>query len=99
VAFQIGEVSFEAAASISSLAYPASALFVHLNLEKPAAHPNPENKDKKVLIWGASSSFGAYATHLAARSGYTVVGVASSKNAQLVKSLGLCTLSTGNPRR
>ncbi len=89
MAFQIGEVSFEAAASISSLAYPASELFVHLKLEKPAAHPNPENKDKKVLTWGASSSsFGAYATHLAARAGYTVVGVASSKNAQLVKSFG-----------
>ncbi|TGO59153.1 hypothetical protein BOTNAR_0168g00280 [Botryotinia narcissicola] len=41
-----------------------------------------------VLIWGASSSFGAYATYLAAAAGYTVVGVASSKNAQLVKSFG-----------
>ncbi|KAH7400099.1 chaperonin 10-like protein [Cadophora sp. MPI-SDFR-AT-0126] len=85
---KIGEVSFEAAVSISSLAYPASALFIHLHLEKPAEHPNPENKNKKVLIWGASSSFGAYATYLAARAGYTVVGVASSKNAQLVKSFG-----------
>jgi NADPH:quinone reductase-like Zn-dependent oxidoreductase len=71
-----------------SLAYPASALFIHLHLEKPADHPNPENKNKKVLIWGASSSFGAYAAYLAARAGYTVVGVASSKNAQLVKSFG-----------
>lgn len=74
--------------SISSLAYPASALFIHLHLEKPAERPNPENKNKKVLVWGASSSFGAYATYLAARAGYTVVGVASSKNAQLVKSFG-----------
>jgi len=88
MALQIGEVSFEDAVSISSLAYPASALFIHLHLEKPADHPNPENKNKKVLIWGASSSFGAYATYLAARAGYTVVGVASSKNAQLVKSFG-----------
>lgn len=74
--------------SISSLAYPASALFIHLHLEKPADHPNPENKNKMVLIWGASSSFGAYAIYLAARAGYTVVGVASSKNAELVKSFG-----------
>ncbi|KAI4703580.1 hypothetical protein J4E89_010001 [Alternaria sp. Ai002NY15] len=85
---KIGQVSFEAAVSISSLAYPASALFIHLHLEKPAEHANPENKNKKVLIWGASSSFGAYATYLAARAGYTVVGVASSQNAQLVKSFG-----------
>ncbi|KAI4681710.1 uncharacterized protein J4E84_007305 [Alternaria hordeiaustralica] len=85
---KIGQVSFEAAVSISSLAYPASALFIHLHLEKPAEHANPENKNKKVLIWGASSSFGAYATYLATRAGYTVVGVASSKNAQLVKSFG-----------
>jgi NADPH:quinone reductase-like Zn-dependent oxidoreductase len=88
MALQIGNVSFEAAVSISSLAYPASALFIHLHLEKSADHPNPENKNKKVLIWGASSSFGAYAAYLAARAGYTVVGVASSKNAQLVKSFG-----------
>lgn len=60
VASQIGEVSFEDAVSISSLAYPASALFIHLHLEKPADHPKPENKNKRVLIWGASSSFGEY---------------------------------------
>lgn len=85
---KIGEASFEAAVSISSLCYPASALIQHLHLEKPTDHPNPENKNKKVLIWGASSSFGAYASLMAARAGYTVVGVASSKNAQLVKSFG-----------
>jgi NADPH:quinone reductase-like Zn-dependent oxidoreductase len=41
-----------------------------------------------VLIWGASSSFGAYATQLAAEAGYTVVGVASARNAELVQSFG-----------
>lgn len=85
---QIGEVSFDAAVSISSLCYPASALIKHFQLEKPAENPNPDNKNKKVLIWGASSSFGAYASYLAARAGYTVVGVASAQNAQLVKSFG-----------
>ncbi|KAI8402269.1 hypothetical protein FOFC_17576 [Fusarium oxysporum] len=39
-------------------------------------------KVEKVLIWGASSSFGAYATRLAVEAGYTVVGVASARNAQ-----------------
>ena len=85
---QIGDQSFEAAVSISSLAYPASALFIHLSLEKPTRHPNPLNKNKKVLVWGASSSFGAYATYLAARAGYTVIGVASSHNKPLVQSFG-----------
>ncbi|RYO24105.1 hypothetical protein AA0113_g12679 [Alternaria arborescens] len=45
-------------------------------------------ENKKVLIWGASSSFGTYATQLAARAGYSVIGVASSKNAKLVESFG-----------
>lgn len=87
-ASQIDDQSFEAAVSISSLAYPASALFIHLSLEKPTQHPNPSNKNKKVLVWGASSSFGAYATYLAARAGYTVIGVASSHNKPLVLSFG-----------
>ncbi|KAK4895544.1 hypothetical protein LTR27_006327 [Elasticomyces elasticus] len=85
---KIGETSFETAVSVSTLCYSASALILHLHLERPADHPNPENKSKKVLIWGASSSFGAYASQMAARAGYAVVGVASAKNAQLVKSFG-----------
>jgi NADPH:quinone reductase-like Zn-dependent oxidoreductase len=85
---QIGEISFEAAVSVSNLYGAASALILHLHLERPSDNPNPKNKNKKVLIWGASSSFGAYATQIAARAGYRVVGVASSKNAQLVKSFG-----------
>ncbi|KAH7169751.1 uncharacterized protein B0J16DRAFT_376652 [Fusarium flagelliforme] len=40
------------------------------------------------MIWGASSSFGAYATQLAAEAGYTIVGVASARNAELVQSFG-----------
>lgn len=50
MALQIGDASFEAAVSVSTLYYPASALILHLHLEKPADHPNPENKNKKVLI-------------------------------------------------
>jgi NADPH:quinone reductase-like Zn-dependent oxidoreductase len=81
-------VSFEAAVSVSNLYGAASALILHLHLERPSEKPNPENKDKKVLVWGASSSFGAYATQLATGAGYSVVGVASAKNAQLVESFG-----------
>ena len=47
-----------------------------------------ESKGEKILIWGASSSFGAYATQLAVEAGYTVIGVASAKNARLVQSFG-----------
>jgi NADPH:quinone reductase-like Zn-dependent oxidoreductase len=73
---------------VSNLYGAASALILHLHLQRPSNKPNPENKNKKVLIWGASSSFGAYATQLAARAGYSVVGVASGKNAKLVESFG-----------
>lgn len=65
-----------------------SAIVLHLHLDRPVKKPNPENKMKKVLIWGASSSFGAFAVQLAAQAGYTVVGVSSAANAQLVASLG-----------
>lgn len=66
-----------------------SALVLHLHLEKPSSTPNPLNKSKKILIWGASSSFGACAVQIAAGAGYSVVGVASGANAELVISLGV----------
>ncbi|RKK52999.1 hypothetical protein BFJ69_g17850 [Fusarium oxysporum] len=85
---KIGGLSFETACSISNLYGAASALFLHLQLEKPSGEPKSDRKAEKVLIWGASSSFGAYATQLAAEAGYTVVGVASARNAELVQSFG-----------
>ncbi|GKZ63268.1 hypothetical protein AnigIFM60653_001563 [Aspergillus niger] len=86
---KIGDASFEKAASLASGIYGAmSALILHLHLEKPSSTPNPLNKFKKILIWGAASSFGACAVQIAASAGYSVVGVASGLNAELVKSLG-----------
>ncbi|EXA30428.1 hypothetical protein FOVG_18197 [Fusarium oxysporum f. sp. pisi HDV247] len=85
---KIGGLSFETASSISNLYGAASALFLHLQLEKPSGEPKSDRKAEKVLIWGASSSFGAYATQLAAEAGYAVVGVASARNAELVQSFG-----------
>ncbi|KAJ9651881.1 hypothetical protein H2201_009252 [Coniosporium apollinis] len=84
----IGDVSFETAAGISNFYGAVSALILHLHLDPPSKNPNSLNRTKKVLIWGASSSFGAYAIQIAVHAGYTVVGVASTHNAQLVKSLG-----------
>jgi NADPH:quinone reductase-like Zn-dependent oxidoreductase len=86
--FQIGDVPFETASSVSNIYGASSALFLHLGLEKPSVNGNSSKKDEKVLIWGASSSFGAYATQLAAEAGYAVVGVASARNAELVQSFG-----------
>ncbi len=65
-----------------------SALVLHLHLDKPSKAPKPENKQERILIWGASSSFGVYAAQLAQEAGYTVVGVASGRNEQLVRSSG-----------
>lgn len=81
-------MDFESAASVSNLYAAMSALVLHLHLDRPSKQPNPENKAKTVLIWGASSSFGAFAVQLAVQAGYTVVAVASSAHAQLVESLG-----------
>jgi NADPH:quinone reductase-like Zn-dependent oxidoreductase len=84
-------VPFELAAAVSNIYGAASALFLHLGLEKPASTGVNSHitKDEKVLIWGASSSFGAYAAQLATEAGYPVVGVASAHNEQLVRSFGV----------
>lgn len=79
---------FQAAASVSNLYGAASALVLHLHLDKPSKNPKLENKQYRILIWGASSSFGIYATQLAQEAGYTVVGVASEHNEELVRSSG-----------
>jgi NADPH:quinone reductase-like Zn-dependent oxidoreductase len=86
--FQIGDVSFEHAISLGNVYAAASAMMLQLHLDRPSNAPNSENRKKKVLIWGASSSFGAYATYLATQAGYPVVGVASARNESLVKSFG-----------
>jgi NADPH:quinone reductase-like Zn-dependent oxidoreductase len=85
---QIGELPHAEAASFSNIYAVASALFLHLNLDRPSTTPNPNNKMKKILIWGASSSFGAYATQLTANSGYAVIGVTSSRHIGFVRSFG-----------
>ncbi|KFA61099.1 hypothetical protein S40285_09698 [Stachybotrys chlorohalonatus IBT 40285] len=85
---KIGDEPFETAASVSNLYGDASALFLHFHLEKPSQELRSEHRAEKILIWGASSSFGAYATQLAAEAGYAVVGVASAQNIELVQSFG-----------
>jgi NADPH:quinone reductase-like Zn-dependent oxidoreductase len=68
-----------------------SALFLHLGLERPSSNRSPKSieKKEKVLIWGISSSFGALSSQLAREAGYTVVGVASGRHADLATTFGV----------
>ena len=51
--------------------------------------PPMSGKDgKTLLVWGASSSVGSCGVQLAVAAGYGVIGIASAKNHDLVKSLG-----------
>jgi NADPH:quinone reductase-like Zn-dependent oxidoreductase len=84
----IGDYPFDLAATAASIYAPACALCYHLGLDRPAKHPDPSNKNKTVLIWGASSTFGSMAVQIAAGGGYTVLGVASAHNESLVRSFG-----------
>ena len=86
---QIFDCSWETGLAILNLYLAMSALTLHLGLDRPSSAPNPANKKKKVLIWGASSSFGLSATRVAVDAGYSVVGAASAHNADLVRSAGV----------
>ncbi|ETN38189.1 uncharacterized protein HMPREF1541_06220 [Cyphellophora europaea CBS 101466] len=46
------------------------------------------NTHKLLLVWGASSSVGACGVQLAAQAGYHVVGVASTRNHDMVRACG-----------
>ncbi|KAF2492190.1 GroES-like protein [Lophium mytilinum] len=82
-------VTFEAgAAAITNLATAVSALAIFLRLDRPNPKgPNPANKEKKVLIYGGSSSVGGFAVHFAARAGYTIITTSSPQNLPTVTSL------------
>ncbi|QYT01786.1 hypothetical protein H0G86_008805 [Trichoderma simmonsii] len=84
---KIGDTPFEEAATLVSGWAAYSALFRALPLEPPI-NGQITKKNEKVLIWGASSVLGSVAVQVAEAAGYNVVGVASGRNASLVKSLG-----------
>ncbi|KAH8811095.1 chaperonin 10-like protein [Xylogone sp. PMI_703] len=85
---KISDVTFEEAAALSTGYAPASALFLHLGLERPSRGA-ASRKEERVLIWGVSSSFGSVAAQFANQAGYTVVGTASKKYEELAKSHGV----------
>lgn len=68
----------------------ASCLFSDktLSLNIPSSERKAVEQGQTVLIWGASSSVGSCGVQLATHAGYEVVGVASSKNHEMVKQLG-----------
>ncbi|KAI9021869.1 chaperonin 10-like protein [Hyaloraphidium curvatum] len=89
--FPLGpKTSFEDAATLPLAAMTAAiGLFRRLGLPEPSADgvPSADAKGKGVLIWGASSSVGAFAVQLAKIAGLYVVGVAGG-SAALAKELG-----------
>jgi len=78
--------SFEAGSTIP-LAYvtAGAGLVGTLGVELSA---NAAPHGKPLVVWGGSSSVGAFAVQLAKTSGYTVISTASAKHHEYVKQLG-----------
>ena len=81
--------SFEDAATLPlAMMTAAIGLFVHLGLDTPStSSTSVQKKGEVIVINGASSSVGAFATQLATRAGYSVVGIAGQEGAY-PKALG-----------
>ena len=84
-------ISYEDAAVLPlGLTTAASCLFPNtmLGLDMPPLKGLVPRKNKILLIWGASSSVGSCGVQLATQAGYDVVGVSSTRNREMVASLG-----------
>lgn len=68
----------------------ASCMFheASLGLKAPTMDTTKPGTGQTVLVWGGSSSVGSCAVQMLAQAGYEVVAVTSTKNHDLVKSLG-----------
>lgn len=83
------EVSLETGAtSILNLAAVATALSIHMGLDRPSLANKAEANGKKILIYGGSSSAGGLATSYATAAGYEVVTTSSPQHKDFVQSLG-----------
>jgi NADPH:quinone reductase-like Zn-dependent oxidoreductase len=77
-----------ASAAILNLVAAISALSVHFGLDRPPLNRTATPKNKKILIYGGSSSCGGLAIKYATTAGYTVVTTSSQRNREFVQSLG-----------
>ena len=68
----------------------ASCLFMDetLGLKAPSMDITEDTQSKTLLVWGASSSVGSCGVQMATQAGYKVVGVASKRNHDMIRSLG-----------
>jgi len=82
--------SFEAGSTIPLAYVTAGAGLIHaLKVSFPPLKELPAKpKNEPLLVWGGSSSVGAYVVQLAKAAGYTVISTASPANHDYVKSLG-----------
>ncbi|KAG9096729.1 hypothetical protein FS749_007852 [Ceratobasidium sp. UAMH 11750] len=84
--FSPSSISFEEAATMNCAFWTAIQTFYHrMDLAEPSA---PSTKGEWILIHGGSTSLGLFSTQLAKLSGYRVVTTVSTKNSELLKSLG-----------
>ncbi|OKL60368.1 hypothetical protein UA08_04174 [Talaromyces atroroseus] len=66
----------------------SSCLFSDKTLALDLPRTGAAKQHKTLLVWGASSSVGACGVQMAVQAGYEVIGIASQRNHELVKSLG-----------
>lgn len=79
-------VSFEEGATLPmAIATAGVGIWTKLNIPKP----DQGKQSGGFLVWGASSSVGAAAVHMAAQLGYTVYGVCSPQHYEAVKEIGV----------
>jgi NADPH:quinone reductase-like Zn-dependent oxidoreductase len=77
-----------ASSAILNTAAMVAALSIHFGLDRPPLSGTAEPKNKKILIYGGSSSCGGLGIKYAAAAGYEVVTTSSERNRDFVKSLG-----------
>lgn len=81
-----------AASVVMNIATVVGMYTGRIGLDKPSLEGSAAAKNKKVLIYGGSSSFGSLSVEYLARAGYSVVTTTSPKNKQFVEKLGAATV-------